>query len=121
LRAAPGPIFPVPGFPIMKLLISSGADPKGTVDDSLEQISLMEFINKALKRCYPEEASAVLSQLKSMHPTSATTSLCERRPGRVQETPDVNEAVPDLLDDDISEELLLGESYGYYKLKISST
>jgi hypothetical protein len=54
-----------------------------------------------------------------MHPTSATTSLCERRPGGVQETPDANEAVPDLLDDDISEELLLGESYGYYKLETS--
>ena len=56
LRAAPESIFPVPGFPIMKLLISSGADPKATVDDSLEQISLIEFINKTLKRCYPEEA-----------------------------------------------------------------
>jgi hypothetical protein len=33
----------------MKLLISSGADPKATVDDSLEQISVIEFINKALK------------------------------------------------------------------------
>ena len=78
----------------MKLLISSGVDPKATVDDSMEQISVIEFINKALKRCYPEEASAVLSQLKAMHPTSATTSLCERRPGGVQETPDANKGCP---------------------------
>jgi hypothetical protein len=52
-----------------------------------------------------------------MHPTSATTSLCERRPGGVQETPDANEAVPDLLDDDISEELLLGSHTDITSLK----